>query len=121
VVAAVYKGDCDAGATFIDARTDASILKTYPDVADKVDVFYVTDTKIPNDGMQVAKGVDPAIRDATVAGLLAMMADPGGKAVVKKAYTYDALVKVDANYYDSFFDVVQKSGLDVGKFLPPPK
>ena len=121
VVAAVYKGDCDAGATFIDARTDASIVKAYPDVMDKVDVFYVTDTKIPNDGMQVAKGVDPAIRDATVAGLLAMMADPGGKAVVKKAYTYDALVKVDPTFYDAFFATVQKSGLDLGKYLPAPK
>lgn len=111
VVAAVYKGDCDAGATFIDARTDASVQKTYPDVMDKVDVFYVTD-KIPNDGMQVAKGVDPAIRDATVNGLLSMMADPGGKAIVKKAYTYDALVKVNADYYDNFAELLKKAGVD---------
>ncbi len=113
VVTAVYKGDCDAGATFIDARTDASVLKAYPDVADKVDVFYVTDLKIPNDGMQSAKGLDPAIRDATVNGFLAMMADPGGKAVVKKAYTYDALIKVPVTYYDDFVTQVAKAGYDL--------
>lgn len=121
VVTAVYKGDCDAGATFIDARTDASVQKAYPDVMDKVDVFYVTDVKIPNDGMQVGKDVPQAIRDATVNGLLAMMADPGGKAVVKRAYTYDNLVKVDATFYDTFLDTVKKSGIDLSKFLPPPK
>lgn len=113
VVTAVYKGDCDAGATFIDARTDASVLKAYPDVADKVDVFYVTDLKIPNDGMQSAKGLDPAIRDATVNAFLAMMADPGGKAVVKKAYTYDALIKVPVTYYDDFVAQVTKAGYDL--------
>jgi phosphonate transport system substrate-binding protein len=121
VVAAVYKGDCDAGATYLDARTDATILKTYPDVMDKVDVFYVIDVKIPNDGMQVAKGVDPAIRDATVAGFLAMMADPGGKAVIKRAYTYDALEKVPVTYYDTLVETVKKSGIDLSKFLPAPK
>ncbi|MDE3089893.1 MAG: phosphate/phosphite/phosphonate ABC transporter substrate-binding protein [Chloroflexota bacterium] len=121
VVAAVYKGDCDAGATFLDARTDATIQKTYPDVMDKVDVFYVIDVKIPNDGMQVAKGVDPVIRDATVAGFLAMMADPGGKAVVKRAYTYDALIQVPVTYYDTMVETVKKSGIDLSKFLPPPK
>jgi len=121
VVAAVYKGDCDAGATYLDARTDAAILKTYPDVMDKVDVFYVLDVKIPNDGMQVAKGVDPAIRDATIAGFLGMMADPGGKAVIKRAYTYDALIQVPVTYYDTLFDTVKKSGIDLSKFLPAPK
>ncbi len=115
VVTAVYKGDCDAGATYIDARTDPSVQKTYPDVMDKVTVFYVTDLKIPNDGMQVAKDVPPAIRDATVTALLAMMADPGGKAVVKKAYTYDALVKVPADYYDAFQAQVEKAGYDLSK------
>ncbi len=113
VVTAVYKGDCDAGATFIDARTDASVQKTYPDVMQKVSVFYVTDLKIPNDGMQSAKGLDQSIVDATVNGLLAMMADPGGKAVVKAAYTYDNLVKVPNTYYDDFQKQVEKAGYDL--------
>ncbi|MBI4789402.1 MAG: phosphate/phosphite/phosphonate ABC transporter substrate-binding protein, partial [Chloroflexi bacterium] len=111
VVSAVYKGDCDAGATFIDARTDASVLKTYPDVNDKVDIFYVTD-KIPNDGMQVSKDTPAAIRDATVNGLLGMMADPGGKAVVRRAYTYDNLVKVPTTHYDEFAELLKKAGVD---------
>ncbi len=115
VVTAVYKGDCDAGATFIDARTDPAVQKAYPDVMSKVDVWYVTDLKIPNDGMQSAKGLDPKLTDATVTALLAMMADPGGKAVVKKAYTYDALVKVPANYYDAFQSQVEKAGYDLTK------
>ncbi len=111
VVAAVYKGDCDAGVSYIDARTDSGIQKTYPDVMTKVVPFFDSD-KIPNDGLQVAKGVDPTIRDATVSGLLAMMADPGGNAIVYKAYQYNALQKVDATYYDAFDALLVKSGVD---------
>ncbi len=39
---AVYKGDCDAGVTYIDIRKDASakLAATYPDIMEKVVVFY---------------------------------------------------------------------------------
>jgi len=112
VAIAVYKGDCDAGATFVDVRTDSAPIKAnYPDMVDKVDVFFVTDN-IPNDGLQVAKGVDPAVSDATVAALLAMEADPGGKALIRKMYSYLDLVKVDPNFYDAFEALLKKAGVD---------
>jgi len=116
VVAAVYKGDCDAGATFIDARTDASIVKAYPDVMDKVDVFFVTD-QIPNDGMQLAKALDAKLKDITVKGMLSIMADPGGKAMVKSIYSYDALVSVKADYYDPFGALLKKAGVDPASYV----
>lgn len=112
VAIAVYKGDCDAGATFVDVRTDSAPIKqNYPDMLEKVDVFYITDN-IPNDGLQVAKGVDPAITDATVKGLLFISGDPGGKALLRSLYSYLGLVKVDANFYDSFEALLQKAGVD---------
>lgn len=112
VAIAVYKGDCDAGSTFVDVRTDSAPIKqTYPDMTDKVDVFYVTDN-IPNDGLQVAKGVDPAITDATVNGLLFISNDPGGKAMLKSLYSYLGLVKVPPTFYDDFEGLLKKAGVD---------
>src|SRR5512143_60622 len=60
VAIAVYKGDCDAGVTFINVLTDASanLAATYPDITTKVTVFADTD-RIPNDGMQFIKSLDP--------------------------------------------------------------
>src|SRR5512133_4308050 len=54
VAIAVYKGDCDAGVTFINVLTDAAanLAAPYPDIATKVVPFAVSD-KIPNDGMQL--------------------------------------------------------------------
>jgi hypothetical protein len=49
---------------------------------------------------------------------MAMMADPGGKAVVKSIYSYDAFEKTDfATYYAPFNDLLKKAGVDVSKLV----
>ncbi len=116
VVIAVYKGDCDAGATYVDARTDATVLRTYPDVNDKVVPFFLS-IRIPNDGLQFIKGFDPVLAKATTDGLLSMMADPGGRAVVRRAYTYDALKTVPSTFYDEFKELLKKAGVDAASLV----
>ncbi len=113
VAISVYQGDCDAGITFVDALTDAQYgLKTkFPDIDQKVAAFAVTD-RIPNDGLQFVKDLDPKIKDITVQALLAMMADPGGNATIKAVYSYDAFSKLDKPYYDDFAAVLKKAGMD---------
>ncbi|MGE5265474.1 MAG: phosphate/phosphite/phosphonate ABC transporter substrate-binding protein, partial [Acidobacteriota bacterium] len=110
---AVYKGDCDAGVTFIDVLTDAAanLKATYPDIADKVAPFADTD-KIPNDGVQVTKDLDPKIKQATQDGLVAMAKDPGGNAVLASLYTINGFKVVDPNYYNDFEGVLKKAGVD---------
>jgi phosphonate transport system substrate-binding protein len=113
VAIAVYKGDCDAGVTFINVLTDtaANLQGTYPDITDKVTVFAVTD-RIPNDGMQFIQGLDPKLQAAITDGMLAMAQDPGGKAVLKSLYNYDAFEKVEPTFYDDFAAVLVKAGVD---------
>jgi len=113
VAIAVYKGDCDAGVTFINVLTDAAanLQATYPDITDKVSIFAVTD-RIPNDGMQFIKTLDPKLQAAISDGMLAMAADPGGNAVLKSLYNYNAFQKIDPNFYDDFAAVLKKAGVD---------
>jgi phosphonate transport system substrate-binding protein len=112
VAIAVYKGDCDAGSTFVDVRTDsAPIQKNYPDILDKVDAFYVTDN-IPNDGLQFAAGVDQKIKDATVNGMLFISGDAGGKVMLSKLYSYNAMAKISPSFYDDFQALLKKAGVD---------
>jgi phosphonate transport system substrate-binding protein len=118
VAIAVYKGDCDAGVTYINTLTDtsANLAATYPDIATKVQIFAVTD-KIPNDGMQLLGSLDPAIKTAITDGLLAMAADPGGKAVLKSLYNYDSFQKVEPTFYDEFAGVLKKAGVDPAELV----
>jgi phosphonate transport system substrate-binding protein len=115
----VYDGTCDAGVAFMDVLTDSAtnLAGKFPDIAQKVQVFAVGD-RIPNDGLQMVKGLDPKIRDITVEALMAMMADPGGNAVVKGIYNYDAFEKADyAKYYGPFNETLKKAGINVADLV----
>jgi phosphonate transport system substrate-binding protein len=113
VAIAVYKGDCDAGVTFINVLTDAAanLKAQYPDITDKVTAFADTD-KIPNDGVQFVKTLDPKLQAAISDGLVAMAQDPGGNAVLRGLYTINGFQKIDATFYDAFAAVLKKAGVD---------
>jgi phosphonate transport system substrate-binding protein len=113
VALAVYKGDCDAGVTYVNVLTDtsANLAAQYPDIATKVVPFEVTD-RIPNDGMQFIKSLDPKIQAVIVEGMLAMAQDPGGKAVLKSLYNYDSFQQVKPDFYNDFAAVLKKAGVD---------
>jgi phosphonate transport system substrate-binding protein len=113
VAIAVYKGDCDAGVTFINVVTDAAanLKAQYPDIADKVIPFADTD-RIPNDGVQFIKTLDPKLQSVISDGLVAMANDPGGNAVLRGLYTINGFQKIDATFYDDFAAVLKKAGVD---------
>ena len=109
-VASVYNGDCDAGATYVDART--RLEEDYPDVMEKVVVLAVTED-IPNDGVQFAASVPQELRDKIVAGLLAIAATDEGKEALTTAYQWDALEAHDDTFYDPFRQVLSAAGVSV--------
>lgn len=113
VAAAVYKGDCDAGVTYINVLTDATLNTTYPDLQTKV-IIFADGERIPNDGVQYIKTLDPKLQAITTEALLAMAADPGGKAVLKKLYTIDAFQKIDSTFtmYTDFLAILKAAGVD---------
>jgi phosphonate transport system substrate-binding protein len=116
---AVYQGDCDAGVAFMDILTDAptNLAAKFPDIATKVQVFAVGD-RIPNDGVQYIKTLDPKIKAITTEALLAMMADKGGNAAVYSIYAYASFEKADyATYYAPFEAMLKKAGVDVSKLV----
>jgi phosphonate transport system substrate-binding protein len=115
VAIAVYKGDCDAGVTYINVLTDAAtnLQGTYPDILTKVTVFADTD-RIPNDGVQYINTFPAKLQAITTEGLLAMAQDPGGKAVLAKLYAVNAFQKIDSSFtmYSDFLAVLKKAGVD---------
>jgi phosphonate transport system substrate-binding protein len=115
---AVYQGDCDAGVTYIDVLTDAAakLNEKYPDITDKVKAFAVTD-RIPNDGVQYIKELDPAVQKAITASLLKMAADPGGAAVLKSLYNINGFTEIQPDFYNDFAAVLKKAGVDPAELV----
>lgn len=107
-VAGVYNGDCDAGASFVDARS--AIEEDNPDVMDIVQVIYVT-ADIPNDGVQFIPELDEEIRTQIVEGLLAIAATEEGVEALDTAYEWTALERRDDSFYDAFRQILDAAGV----------
>ncbi len=114
VAAAVYNGDCDVGATYVDART--RIEADYPDVMEQVIVIAVT-TDIPNDGVQYVTGFPRTVRDQINAALLKIAETEEGLEALDTAYQWAALMEVDDTFYDPFRQVLSASGLNIEELL----
>ncbi len=112
VALAVYKGDCDAGATYIDARD--RIADEYPDVKEKT-VVIAESPEIPNDGLQFVKDFPADMREKIVKAILEIMETEEGVAAIGKAYGWDAVVEKDDSFYDDFRAVLDAAGVDVAE------
>jgi phosphonate transport system substrate-binding protein len=110
VVAAVYNGDCDAGATYVDARS--RIEEDHADVMEVVTVIEVTED-IPNDGVQYVPSMSRELRDQINAALLAIAETEAGQEALDTAYQWAGLEAHDDGFYDPFRQVLQASGMSI--------
>jgi phosphonate transport system substrate-binding protein len=108
VAAAVYNGDCDVGATYVDARS--TIEEDYPDVMEQTVVIAI-EPDIPNDGVQFQPSVEPELRTQIVDGLLAISATEAGVEALDTAYSWQELIKAEDSYYDAFRQILQAAGV----------
>lgn len=113
VVAAVYNGDCDAGSTFVDARS--SIEEDYPDVMDVVQIVEVS-ADIPNDGVQFVAGFDEELKTQIVDALLAIAQTEEGVAALETAYEWTELERHDDSFYDPFRQVLDAAGVSAADY-----
>ena len=114
VVTAVYNGDVDAGATYVDAR--GNLKEDHPDVMEKVNVIEIS-APIPNDGVQFSPAVPEEIREKIVEALLEIAADEKGVEALNKAYQWTALERHGDEFYDPFRQVLQAAGVDAASLL----
>jgi phosphonate transport system substrate-binding protein len=107
-VAGVYNGDCDAGASYVDAR--GNIEEDNPDVMDVLEVI-ATSVDIPNDGVQYAPTVSRDLRDQLNNALIAVMATEEGVEAMDKAYSWTELALHDNSFYDDFRQLLDAAGM----------
>jgi phosphonate transport system substrate-binding protein len=110
VAAGVYDGTCDAGATYVDART--RIEEDHPDVMEQVVVLAVTED-IPNDGVQYVSSFPRELRDQINDALLKIAGTEEGAEALDTAYQWAGLEKHDDTFYDPFRQVLQASGMSI--------
>ena len=110
VVTQVYNGDCDAGATYVDARS--SVEKDIPDVKEKV-IAIATTADIPNDNVSFIKDFPADQRQQIVDALLAIAASEEGKKALNDLYSIEGLKPADDSFYDAFRAQLSKAGINI--------
>jgi phosphonate transport system substrate-binding protein len=110
VVTQVYNGDCDAGATFSDART--GIEEEFPDVLDVVSVLATT-SDIPNDSVSFVSDFPEETRAEIVSALLDIAASPEGQEALNTLYNIEGLVESSDSFYDTFRADLSRAGINI--------
>jgi phosphonate transport system substrate-binding protein len=110
VVTQVYNGDCDAGATFADART--GIEEEFPDVLEQV-VVLATTSDIPNDSVSFISDFPEETRAEIVSALMDIAASPEGQEALNTLYNIEGLVESSDSFYDTFRADLSRAGINI--------
>jgi phosphonate transport system substrate-binding protein len=110
VIIAVYNGDCDAGASFDDARDN--VEDDFPDVKEKVLVLATT-PEIPHDSVSFIKDFPAEMRQQIIDALLAYAETDEGKEALNTLYDIEGLQAADDTFYDEFRADLSKAGIDI--------
>ena len=113
-VLGVYNGDCDAGSSYVDARS--GMEEDYPDIMEVLTVLEVS-VDIPNDGVQFHPSVPAEVRDPIVQALLVINETEEGLEAIDVAYEWTKLVAKDDTFYDPFRQVLDAAGIDPESLL----
>jgi len=112
-VAGVYNGDCDAGSSYVDARSN--LEEDYPDVMDVIKIIHIS-VEIPNDGVQYHPVVSRELRDQINSALIAMPSTEAGAEALDAAYEWSELAPKGDEFYDPFRAVLDAAGVDIESF-----
>ncbi|MEX1248555.1 MAG: phosphate/phosphite/phosphonate ABC transporter substrate-binding protein [Anaerolineales bacterium] len=114
VVLAVMDGTCDAGSTFVDARTN--VEEEFPTVME--DVIVISESApIPNDTVSFHPDLDPEMVDAIVNAMLALNDTEEGIALLNTLYSWSGLQATDDSFYDGFRQQLDAAGMSVEELL----
>jgi phosphonate transport system substrate-binding protein len=118
VVENVYNGNCDAGATFDDAR--GQVEQKHPDVREKI-VVIAYSANIPNDTVAFTPSFDAKKREAIVKALLEIVGDKANADMIRKLYNWTGLAEGKDAFFDDFRQQLDSAGVKIEELMPKPK
>lgn len=110
VIIAVYNGECDAGATYDDARN--GVEDELPDVKEQVVVVAIS-PDIPNDNVSVIPDMPEEMKTQLQEALVEIAASEEGQEALNTVYSIESLEVTDDAFYDGFRVQLDAAGINV--------
>jgi phosphonate transport system substrate-binding protein len=107
---AVYQGNVDGAATFIDVRTQ--LVAANPDIMTKTKVIDTSDP-IPNDGVAFQKDFPADLGKTVRQALIDYSKTDDGKAKFLALFSWNGMQEIDAKFYDPMREAAKLAGVDV--------
>jgi phosphonate transport system substrate-binding protein len=107
---AVYSGQVDGAATFIDVRDQ--LVAANPDIKTKTKAID-TAGPIPNDGAAVRKDFPEDLAKQITAAFADYAKTDAGKKSFKDLYSWDGMQTVDSTFYDPVREAAKLAGIDL--------
>lgn len=104
---AVYRGQADAAATYVDVRN--SLEKDFPDIKEVTKVIALTDD-IPNDTITAGPHVPKEVVEKYKKAFLEVIETEAGKKAIYDIYEWEGAAEAD----DSFFDPIRQAAQALG-------
>jgi phosphonate transport system substrate-binding protein len=114
LVSAIYNGTCDAGSTYVDART--SVQGEHPDVMDLVQVLTET-VPIPLQSLTFSSSLPAGLRDE-LAGMLVNLEGLAGGQVLSDLYGWEGIEDSSDSLYDALRELIAASGVELQSLVP---
>jgi phosphonate transport system substrate-binding protein len=114
VIISIYNGDCEAGSTFVDARTN--VEEEYPDVMDKV-VVIAESAPIPNDTISFQPELPEDLTATLVNYFVDIAATEDGLELLAAVYSWSGIEKVDDSFFDGFRQQLEAAGINIEELV----
>lgn len=108
----VYNGDCDAGSSFVDARSN--VADEFPDVNEKV-IVIAESAPIPNDTISFSPSLGADVTAALTEALLALNDSQEGLDLLNAVYSWSGLEATTDSFYDGFRQQLEAAGMCIGE------
>jgi ABC-type phosphate/phosphonate transport system substrate-binding protein len=108
VILGVYQGECEAGASFADAR--GTVEDEFPDVWEKVVVLDTT-VEVPHYSLSFVEAVPPDVREQVVDAFFRLLEVDEGREALNAGYWFEGLEPIGDEAFEPLRELLAATGL----------
>lgn len=114
VVAAIYNNECDAGATYVDARE--ILVDSIPNIMEEVIVVTIS-ASIPNDNISFRADISEETRRLIINAFKDLASSEEGLGILSTIYGWSGIEEIQDSFYDDWREQLDDAEIDYEDLL----